>query len=284
MPSWRDWLRRMGRKVHIVRKSVVDPGVPDPGTASVSATLGGLTLRATEQPAGGTIFFSWNADSTAVQTPSVTGSISGDPLRTLLGVSDSGRTCMRLQILGNNQGQMGLEPGTVTLGSAFGHTFYYRWWMRIDPAFKWASADKKMKANRVGNTAGTAEFHTTYLHSSRVELSPISELPAYYLRCPYDFDPVTNPAVSSWHEYIIELKQMSALGAGDGYMKLYVDGVKVSEDLNKNFYGSEASGTWTERWGSFMVRPIPQLNATASDGGFIYCDDFTLTDYFHSTV
>lgn len=44
MPSWRDWLRRMGRKVHIVRKSTVTPSVPDPATGAVASTLGGATL------------------------------------------------------------------------------------------------------------------------------------------------------------------------------------------------------------------------------------------------
>ena len=47
---------------------------------------------------------------------------------------------MKLVILGNDQTQMGIDPGDAPARAGDdGESYYYRWWMKIDSAFSWGA-------------------------------------------------------------------------------------------------------------------------------------------------
>lgn len=238
--------------------------------ASIVLGFSALSLPAL---ASANTYFSWDADSPAT---------SAGQCAKFLGVFDAverieGKASVRFDISGASQTQLGCDVNPIALGTAFGKKLYYRWWMKIAPDYRWGSADRKIKAMRVASD--NSELFTVYLRAGDLQLSPIDESKDYIV-LKHDFNPQTNSAVAEWHEYVLELHQQSSASTADGGGALYVDGELVAQQDRANYYA--VAGAWTQRWGAFMTRPLPQLN-DGSAGGVIWVDNIALDDTWNST-
>jgi hypothetical protein len=247
-----------------------------------------VAVLAAASPSAANQLFSWNADQ--LQTTSA-GPIGGVGQRTSIDLTQKveGLGSMKLDVPGNDQGQMGIQPPSISLGpGTTGGSLYYRWWMKIDPNFSWGSADRKMKSNRVKRAGDVPPpVYTMYLAQGGVyvgecpECAPGGDDPSN-AQISYDFNPKTNSAVTKWQEYIIQVKMQSASGTSDGAFNFWVNGVKIGSGVTGMRYINSNVG-WVEAWGANMLRPLPQLN-TAGAGGLIWIDDVALDTAFNSRL
>lgn len=252
---------------------------PSAGTLVFSGRTPSVNSGAT-----GDTLFAWNCDSDATQVPSYSSAIvtfGG----TTLGVSDNGRTCMRIDVTGvdgGNGGNRGIEPFgmPISFGSAYNFKVYMRWWMRFDSAFTWGSgntAAPKCKAFRLGDTS---DIGTIYFAKSDFFLEQV--VSSRNIGVGYAFDPVADTSLRSWNEFILEFKMQTSSGSGDAYLRLYRNGTEVADVTGENF--DSRGNTMYALWGSFGTRIYPQLYSTSGGGGYIYFDDITMTDYFYTTA
>lgn len=152
----------------------------------------------------------------------------------------SGTGSMKLTI-DNTQGDNGMKPlNSYTLDRTL--PVFYRWWMKIDSAYRWGTGNRLMKLNRVkqwNDQLGfsfTNHFQYNGIHLSECDTcTPQGSGGDDVINVSYDFNPATNAALSSWHEYIVEFRFSTGGGTAPGdvdasntVMKLYVDGVLVS--------------------------------------------------------
>jgi hypothetical protein len=245
-----------------------------------------LGVMAVAGPSSAQQLFSWNADQ--LKTTSI-GSIVAVGSGTSIDLVEKveGLGSMRLNVPGDNQAQMGIEPGAKSLGAGTtGGSLYYRWWMKIDLNFSWGSADRKMKSNRVKRSGDVPPpIYTMYLTQGDVYVGECSECAPggtdpSNARIAYDFNPSTNAAVTKWQEYIIQVKMQSAPDRLDGAFYFWVNGVKIGSGVNGMRFVTSTVG-WVEAWGANMVRPLPQLNSPGA-GGTIWIDDVSLDTTFNS--
>ena len=232
--------------------------------------------------------FSWDADQ--LSSTSI-GRIFDVGMFTSIDSAEKhqGSGSMRLEVPGNIQGSMGIEPGNRTLpgGCCDGSSLYYRWWMRFSPSFSWGNANAKMKSNRVKQLGDIRPaIYTIYLHKVAVYVGecagcgPGGDDPSN-ARVNYNFNPSSNSKITGWHEYIVHIKKQSAVDKFDGEFHFYVDGLEIGSGVSGMRYVNHSS-TWVEGWGTLMVRPYPQLN-DASAGGTIWIDDVSLATTFNSS-
>lgn len=213
-------------------------------------------------------------------------------------VAHTGSCSMRLRVIGNDNGnqQMGADPNQYQYPFNFvgGPAIYYRWWMRIEPGFRWGNGTAKTKSSRtIANSS--AQGYTGYIMSygfligecgsagCRLANGAVNTDENLYI--PYDF---RSAADGRWHEYIVKVKPNTdgACTPGtncDAQFQAWVDGVSVGQYNNFKLH-SNASHTMTEAWGGWMLTPYFQLNGTASDGGTIYIDDVSTDSTFNSIM
>jgi len=196
---------------------------------------------------------------------------------------------MKLVILGNDQTQMGIDPGDAPARAGDdGESYYYRWWMKIDSAFSWGAVTQKTKASRIkrqGDIPPT--ILTMFLRKDAIYVGECDECnplgsggdPSPAL-ISYDFDPATNAAVASWQEYIALIKKQTANNT-DGEFHFFVNALEIGTGVTGQRYFTSPAQNWVEGWGASMVRPLPQLN-DASGGGTIWVDDVSLDTTFNS--
>lgn len=249
-------------------------------------------------------YFNWGVET---NTTSI-GAISGYFPRTTrdCSVSHSGSCSMRLAVIGNDNGnqQMGADLNQISYPFNFvgGPALYYRWWMRIEPGFRWGSGTAKTKSSRtavgpiVNGTPTGGQGYTGYLMSYGFLIGECDGAGCRLanggsnggdtdLVIRYDF---RNNADGRWREYIVKVKPNTSASctAGvncDAQFQAWVDGVSVGEYNNFKLH-SGANDPMVEGWGGWMVMPYFQLNGTTSDGGTIYVDDFSTDTQYNSLL
>jgi chitodextrinase len=243
----------------------------------------------TIMPAGHAVnYFSWGCDS---QTTSLGSCMSLSSAAIDSSVKHSGTASMRLDIPpdtgGGNQGHVGCEvPSSPILGSGSdGGWLYYRWYMKMDPGFRWGFGTQKMKSNRVMLQSQTPPIpYTMYMGRDAVWVGecPLCQQQGSALKddpsaaiIGYDFNPATNDAVRNWQEYVIGLKKQSCTSCYDGEYHLWVNGQEIDSVKNMRFCDGTNCADWVEAWGANMVIPYPQFN-DGTAGGKIWLDDFSL--------
>lgn len=237
-------------------------------------------------------YFNWNADQ--FNTTSV-GPIVTIQTHTYLDttVKHSGTGSMRLEVPGNEQNQIGVEVGgNITIDKT--KPLFYRWWMKFDPNFKWGpgyqgSGFAPMKMNRVKQSGDVLPgYYTFKMERNYIAVGECNNClpygnggdpsPAIWN---IDLNPITNPSITNWHEYIVEIKFETSRAAKDGYFKAYLDGV-LKTAVTGQSYALDGMNAPVEAWGGMMVRPFPQLNGGASDGGKIWVDDISTDTTWNS--
>lgn len=238
--------------------------------------------------------FSWDADQLSTTSLGPIISVGGG---TTIDTSTkhSGTGSMRMVVSGNQQFQGGIEPGGP-IRLTPGERYFHRWWMKFDSNFHWRTGGgfSTFKMNRVSDYNGALNgcCFTQHLESYRISISecdgcnPKAAGGDGYPDGPYNFDPQTNTALQSWHEYIIEFKLNSARDVRDGEYAFYLDGVQISRRTNQSYccvgFGGDFTYDPSERWGMTMVRPFWQLLGLATDGGVIWVDDFNNSTTWNS--
>lgn len=234
-------------------------------------------------------YFSWGAETNAPLFGGTTRDCN---------VAHSGACSMRLNVIGNDGGnqQMGVDGDQITYPFNFvgAPAIYYRWWMRIQPGFRWGNGTAKAKSSRVLATA-TSEGYTGYISSdgfligecdaAGCRLNDGSINTDSNLIIPYNF---RNADDGQWHEYIVKVKPNTngACVAGsncDAQFEAWVDGVSVGQYNNFKLHTNAGDGM-VEAWGGWMQTPYFQLNGTASDGGVIYVDDISTDSNYNSLI
>ena len=263
-----------------------------------------LVLLAYGGNAGATNYFNWGVESRRVNYGATQGQFdvqfaSGTTQVCGAGVGRSGSCAMRLIVRGNDGGnqQMGadlLQQNPLYPFNMVGSpAIYYRWWMRIMPGFSWGNGTAKTKSSR---TIAGVQGYTGYLMSYGFLIGECSDS-----GCTLN-DGKSNGADSSlvinhnfrtkadgvWREYIVKIKPntnptCTAPINCDAQFEAWVDGVSVGTYNNFKLHNSVVDSL-REAWGGWMVYPYFQLNGTASDGGTIFLDDFSVDNVFNSTV
>ena len=243
----------------------------------------------TVAPSSATNLFQWNADQLSWT--------SLGPILTVLpnvtidtSVKHQGTGSVRYIVPGAVQANMIIEPGdSPAFSMTSGGWRYYRWWMKFDPAYRWGSANQKIKAGRLKRQGDVApSFWTMYMDNSVGGFyigecsgcSPGGDDPSL-ARVSYNLNPMTNPAITNWQEYIMAVKLNTSTSSFDGQFKIYVNGVQVGNTITGMQWSSDYSQNGVEAWGAVMVENFPQLN-DATAGGTIWLDDFSLDDTFNS--
>ena len=233
-------------------------------------------------PVEGENLFYWNADqfeSTSMGTiweVNAGATIDTDE-------KHEGTGSMRLVAEGDVQEPVGIGTEGPKLPTAtMGTSLYYRWWMKMSPSYSWGGADKKMKIARVKQCT---EEHpiawTLYMSKDGVIHGGCSQCVPEDPIIIYNFEPSENPAVSDWHEYIIQIKWNNA-PAADGEFRFFIDGVEHGQaTTGMIFISSIDPDNLCEAWGAAMTSIYPQLN-DASGGGVIWVDDISLDTGFNS--
>jgi hypothetical protein len=248
-----------------------------------------------------TTFVAWNADGRNLSVPSNASCIDG-----LAGTVDTndkvqGTGSVRLTIVGNVEGTIGCRspyPPDFNPAGGNGVTggwLYFRWWMKFDKAYTWGTySDTKMKTNRILLQGQEPKaIWTLYIGKRGVWVGECIECvkqgnpprdDASDASLSYDFEPATNSAITSWHEYIIGIKKQSGINNYDGEFHFYIDGQQVGQVTQMRWCTSSnaCNTTWETGWGGNMVGPYPQLKGSASDGGYIWVDDLTMDDVWNS--
>ncbi len=237
-------------------------------------------------------YFNWNADQ--FSTTSV-GPIITHHSRTFLDttIKRSGSGSMRLEVPGNLQEQIGVEVGgNIVIDKT--KPLFYRWWMKFDPNFKWGpgfqgSGFATMKMNRVKQSGDVLPgYYTFKMERNYIAVGECNNCLPYGsggdpspAKWNIDLNPITNPSITNWHEYIVEIKFETSRGAQNGYFKAYLDGV-LKTTVTGQSYALDGLKAPVEAWGGMMVRPFPQLNGGASDGGKIWVDDISTDTTWNS--
>lgn len=242
-----------------------------------------------------TNFVSWDCDAFDLTNYTADGlaSISASTVH-------AGSGSMLIAFSGASQGQTGYKydlgglPGTtVTLGSRWVH----RWWMKVDSGLVWSNQNK-VKASRWSD--GNVTTLTGYITDGGIQIAEHGTDMGFSSdqgagsggdgpSISYDFDPTTNADIQNWQEYILDHKIHSSEGAGDGYLKFYVNGSLIGSITGINWWTQAALNAnhptasdpyapdW--RWGVFMMAPLPQ-----NMDGNIWFDDFSLDDTWNSSA
>lgn len=251
-------------------------------------------------PASAANFFSWGVENDIYP-------FFGGTTRDCT-VAHLGQCSMKLTVIGNDNGnqQMGADlmtPYDYRFSFVGAPALYYRWWMRIEPGFRWGSdssgAGAKTKSARtmggpIVNGTG-AQGYTGFIASNGFQIGECGSAGCRLanggvntddnLSIPYDF---RSAADGRWHEYIVKVKPntsgdcVPAVNC-DAQFEAWVDGRLVGRNLNFKLHSNSAH-TLVEAWGGWMVTPYFQLRGTSSDGGTIYLDDFSTDSSFNSIV
>lgn len=216
----------------------------------------------------------------------------------------SGTGSMKISVT-NTQGDSGIKP---LFSYELDRTLpvYYRWWMKMDPAYRWGTGNRLMKLNRVKQFNDQLGFSmTNHWQYNEIGLSecdtctPQGSGGDNVMNVFYDFNPATNAAVSSWHEYIVEFHFSTGGGSAPGdldasnaVMKLYIDGALIStatESVSLCCRSASIAGSTEnaarEAWGGMGVNMFPQLNCNVGDtvcGGTIWIDDVSTDTTWNS--
>ena len=241
----------------------------------------GLFMLGVNQDSSAANFFHWDVENDNTSLGRIYGYGSGTTRDCT--VAHSGSCSMRLNVIGNDNANqsMGAEPGNFTypdtsfVGS---RAVYYRWWMRIETGFRWGNGGRKAKSSRIKSN-GVPGGYTGYLTSTSFDLGESQQSN----RDPASVIYYSVPADSKWHEYIVMVKGNTSPTSTDAQFAVWVDGVLVGSDNNFRLT-QDTTGPLQEAWGGWMVRPYFQLNATSTDGGTIYLDDFSTDDVFNSMI
>lgn len=259
--------------------------------------LFGVFVTGIAQDAHSANYFNWNAESDTTSAGAIYG--YGDGTSRYCSEARSGNCSMRLIVRGNdnlNQGMgadnPGFSYGWPIVGSP---AIYYRWWMKIMPGFKWGSGAAKTKSSRVHG--GSAQGYTGYLMSYGFLIGECADAAGCTLNNGGDNGSDSSLVINYnfrtkddgvWHEYIVKVKPNTSASCVaptncNAEFEAWVDGVSVGRydnyKLNKN-----PTHMMEEAWGAWMMRPYFQLGGTASDGGTIYLDDFSVDDVFNTQV
>lgn len=217
----------------------------------------------------------------------------------------SGTGSMKLTV-DNTQGDTGMKPlNAFTLDRTI--PVFYRWWMKMDSAYRWGTGNRLMKLNRVKQFDDNLGFSmTNHWQYNEIGLSECDTCTPQgaggdnVMNVFYDFNPATNSAVTTWQEYIIEFHFSTGggtapgvLDASNAVMKLYVNGVLVDTApeavslccRSASLAGSTENGA-KEAWGGMGVNTFPQLNCNVGDtvcGGTIWIDDVSTDTTWNST-
>lgn len=217
----------------------------------------------------------------------------------------SGTGSMQLTVT-NAQGDTGIKPlNSYTLDRTL--PVYYRWWMKMDAAYRWGTGNQLMKLNRVKQWNDQLGFSlTNHWRNNGIGLSECDTCTPQgsggddVMNVTYDFNPATNAALSSWHEYIVEFRFSTGGGTAPGVldssnavMKLYVDGALVStapEAVSLCCRAASIANSTEENareaWGGMGVNTFPQLNCLGGDpvcGGTIWIDDVSTDTTWNSS-
>lgn len=260
--------------------------------------IGGfLCLFGASQNASATNYFNWGVESNTTSIGTLYG-YHGGTTRDCT-VRHSGTCSMRLNVIGNDSGNQGMgadiNQNPYTFKIVGGPALFYRWWMKIQPGFKWGSGTAKTKSSRViANTS--SQGYTGYLMSYGFLIGECSNAGCTLnnggsngsdsqLVIPYDF---RTRADGVWHEYIVKIKPntsatCTAPANCDAQFQAWVDGVSIGQYNNFKLHNN-ASSDMREAWGGWMVTPYFQLNGTSSDGGTIYVDDFSTDNSYNSSI
>ena len=235
-----------------------------------------------------TNYFSWGVEN---NPPNFYAYKSGTSRST--DTAHSGSYSMKLVVPGpGHDNGMGIDwyvyGPTMPFNIVGGPAIYYRWWMKIMPGFSWGSAGVN-KASRV--KGALAEYvYTGYLSGEGFSIAecesratgggcePIIGGGDRCCEIPYNFR-AKNDGI--WHEYIVMVKPNSITTSHDAEFKAWVDGAQVGNFLNFRLH-EVPNNQFIEAWGSWMVSPYFQLDATSADGGTIYVDDFSTDDSWNS--
>lgn len=255
----------------------VRPVVGGSGVASAEASIVVTTI--------GTTYFAWSCSSLSYEFSPVA------PYQAMGGmtlVTDGGRTVARYPVL-DNSGSVGFGTlGPIPLGtSVYGTSFFFRVWLKFEAGFSWGSVRGRSKFMRLGQP-GESPMVSINMTSGReggngfwFEWDSVDALPNQYLT--YNFDPVVDPTLFDWNEFVLELRQRSSSSATDGYARLYRNGVLVST-LNNQIW-TNRTGSWYAMWGSLGTSIYPQLNYTGTPsggGGYLLMRDQAATNFWSS--
>lgn len=260
--------------------------------ACILAGCGGGGTRSgpdSDDPAPRVNYFSWDCEA---PHPYLNGYFPNTSIVTA--GCHSGTHCMQINVMGNDGGNQsaGARIGTeIRLGPVVqGKWYYYRWWMKLDSAFRWGNGTGYAKAFRVKRTdeaqpgvwtgyIGKQGFFMHEMHgggASGTEDGP-NWWDANGPYVPYDLQAA---AGTGWHEYIVAIRTQSGVAVSDGIFQAYVDGVFLGERRNQHFLGHDAD--CTEAWNGAMLQPYFQLNGTETDGGSIWMDDYSMDSDWNS--
>jgi len=267
------------------------------------AIIGFLFLLGASGNASAVNYFNWGVETLLVNYGGTQGTfpVVFHPGNTTMDctVFHSGKFSMKLSVIGNDSGnqQMGVDLIQMNPDYPFnlvgGLAVYYRWWMKIMPGFSWGNGTAKTKASRV---ISGVQGYTGYLMDNGFLIGEcdsggctlnngLSNGGDSSLIINYDF---RSHADGVWHEYIVRIKPntsatCTAPSNCDAQFQAWVDGFSVGQYNGYKLHNIAGDGM-TEAWGGWMVSPYFQLNATASDGGTIYLDDFSTDDSWNSLI
>jgi hypothetical protein len=257
----------------------------------IAAVLCGLlVMSGANQEAKAANYFNWGVESNSTSSGPVYSYNDGTTRDCT--VSHSGSCSMRLNVIGNDNGNQGMgadiNQTTMPFNVVGGPAIYYRWYMKIMPGFSWGSGTAKTKSSRVLG-ASFPRVYTGYVQSDGFNIGECDDVGSsqpgggcvdpgpsisYNMRAKND---------GVWHEYIAMVKPNTTTSATDAQFKVWIDGALVGQVLNFRLHNKSGNG-FIEAWGSWMVSPYFQLNGTSSDGGTIYVDDFSTDDTFNSLI
>jgi hypothetical protein len=266
--------------------------------------IGGfLSLLGTSQSAAATNYFNWGVESLrldyGVNGPGMYNVIPRGATIIDCTVRHSGNCSMRLNVIGNDSGNQAMGIDSIAHNPPYSwnavgsQALYYKWWMRIMSGFSWGSNGKAI--SHITGSPGAQSFWNGMVHKDGFA---IEECAAVGCRTntgaspPGDellFVPYNFVADSVWHEYIVKFKPNTSgsctVGTNcDGQFQAWVDGVSVGTYNNFKAVDSAHDATMQEWTGSWMVRPFFSMSATASDGGTIYLDDFSIDNVYSSST
>lgn len=253
-------------------------------------TIGGsLCLFGASQNASATNYFNWGVESNATSVPSLpVTAYRGNSVRTTE-TAHTGSYSMKSVVIGNddNNQSLGAEVGQQTLpfnivGSP---SIYYRYWLKIMPGFSWGTLSTGHHSAKQIRVLGPndAKAYSVYIAASGFvmeECDPGCESGSSPASIDYD---MTTKDDGQWHEYIMRIKPNSTITTYDAEIQAWVDGVSVGQVTGWILHKT-AGTAFVQAWGSAMVTHYFQLGSTASDGGTIYLDDFSMDDTYNSLI
>ena len=279
-------------------------------------------------PAVANNFFNYKADDNQTSISPFGNCDAAKTLTIDTGDKVEGTGSMKSIIVGSSQSQLACQllngyTLSPTVAWDSGKIIYMRWWMKIDSGFDWGErvppeADPArafwMKAGRWGDTTNpnyTEAGLTQMLHPDKINIFECHQCDGAgppdvttvdnVLTVNYDFDPVTNAAVSSWHEYIFAIHLQNGT-ASDAFGEFFIDGglagsggggtgtsstSHLMECGGSNPCGNIEAAGWS-MWGQsfypqLCAEGIPCPTRGGGDaGGSIWTDDISMDDVFNS--